>query len=45
MAHEYDKSKIRDNKDKEYSHDNLFDTLFGLFWIKTEVYLKKILIF
>ena len=42
MAHEYDKSKIRDNKDKEYSHDNLFDTLLGLFEIKTEVYKKDL---
>ena len=42
MAHEYDKSKIKDNKDKEYSHDNLFDTLLGLFEVKTEVYKKDL---
>ena len=42
MSHEYDKSKIKQNKDKEYSHDNLFDTLLGLFEVKTEVYKKEL---
>lgn len=35
-------SKIKQNKDKEYSHDNLFDTLLGLFEVKTEVYKKEL---
>ncbi|MCT7493486.1 phosphoethanolamine transferase [Aliarcobacter cryaerophilus] len=42
MAHEYDINKIKQNKDKEYSHDNLFDTLLGLFEVKTEVYKKEL---
>lgn len=42
MSHEYDRSKIKQNKDKEYSHDNLFDTLLGLFEVKTEVYKKEL---
>ncbi len=42
MAHEYDINKIKQNKDKEYSHYNLFDTLLGLFEVKTEVYKKEL---
>ncbi|MGJ0371878.1 phosphoethanolamine--lipid A transferase [Aliarcobacter cryaerophilus] len=42
MAHEYDINKIKQNRDKEYSHDNLFDTLLGLFEVKTEVYKKEL---
>ena len=42
MAHEYDINKIKQNKDKEYSHDNLFDTLLKLFEVKTEVYKKEL---
>ncbi len=42
MSHEYDRSKIKQNKDKEYSHDNLFSTLLGLFEVKTEVYKKEL---
>ena len=42
MAHEYDINKIKQNKDKKYSHDNLFDTLLGLFEVKTEVYKKEL---
>lgn len=42
MAHEYNKSQIKENRDKEYSHDNLFSTILGLFEVKTEVYKKEL---
>ena len=42
MEYEYDRSKIKANKDKEYSHDNLFDTLLGMFEVETEVYKKEL---
>lgn len=36
-----DLEKVRENKDKRYSHDNLFHILLGLFEVETEVYKKK----
>ncbi|MCT7506256.1 phosphoethanolamine--lipid A transferase [Aliarcobacter cryaerophilus] len=42
MAHEYNKSQIKENRDKAYSHDNLFSTILGLFEVKTEVYKKEL---
>jgi lipid A ethanolaminephosphotransferase len=33
--------KVRQKKDKQYSHDNLFHTLLGLFEVETEVYDEK----
>ncbi|WP_419677742.1 phosphoethanolamine transferase [Aliarcobacter lanthieri] len=40
MEHEYDKDKLKTYKDKEFSQDNLFHTLLGLFEVETEVYKK-----
>lgn len=36
-----DISKIKQNRDKEYSQDNLFHTLLGIFNVQTSVYHKK----
>ena len=36
-----DVDKIRSMKDKEFSHDNLFHTLLGIFNVKSEVYDQK----
>jgi lipid A ethanolaminephosphotransferase len=33
--------KIKQNKDKNYSHDNLFHTLLGIFNVQTKVYNKE----
>jgi lipid A ethanolaminephosphotransferase len=33
--------KIRQNKDQQYSHDNLFHTLLGVFEVESEVYIKE----
>jgi len=38
MKKEIPISKLKKEKDKIYSHDNLFHTLIGLFEVKTEVY-------
>ncbi len=40
MEHEYDKDKVKLIKDNEFSQDNLFHTLLGLFEVETEVYKK-----
>lgn len=40
MEHEYDKTKVKLIKDNEFSQDNLFHTLLGLFEVETEVYKK-----
>ena len=42
IANEYDKEKLKSLKDKEFSHDNLFDTLLGIFEVQTEVYKKDL---
>lgn len=41
MKKEIDVKTIEQNKDKKYSHDYLFDSLLGLFNVKTEVYNQK----
>ena len=41
MKDDYDLEKINSIKDNEFSHDNLFHTLLGLFEVDTEVYDKK----
>ncbi len=33
--------KVRHNKDKQYSHDNLFHTLLGIFEVTSDVYKKE----
>jgi len=33
--------KVRQNRDKQYNHDNLFHTLLGLFEVETEIYDDK----
>ncbi len=37
--------KVRQNKDKQYSHDNLFHSLIGLFEVETEIYDETLDIF
>ena len=37
----FDLKKIQKNREKEYSQDNLFHTLLGIFNVKTEVYKKE----
>ncbi|XOF33336.1 MAG: phosphoethanolamine transferase [Candidatus Electrothrix sp. YB6] len=37
-----DVDSIQKKRDREYSHDNLFHTLLGLFEIKTEVYNREL---
>jgi lipid A ethanolaminephosphotransferase len=41
MSKDIDIKKIKQNKDKKYSHDNLFHTLLGIFEVKTKVYDKN----
>ena len=41
MAQEIDINKLKKDKNKKYSQDNLFDTLLGIFDVKTKVYNKK----
>ena len=41
MAQEIDINKLKKDKNKRYSQDNLFDTLLGIFDVKTKVYNKK----
>jgi len=38
MKQDFDVKKLKANSDKEFSQDNLFSTLLGLFKVKTEVY-------
>ena len=45
MKDEIDTKKLKEKKDKHYSHDNLFHTLLGIFDVKTEVYDKDMDIF
>jgi lipid A ethanolaminephosphotransferase len=40
MSKDLNIEKIRQNKDKKYSHDNLFQTLLAIFEVETEVYIK-----
>ncbi len=42
MEPEYDKEKLKTYKDKEFSQDNLFHTILGLFEVETEVYNKEL---
>ena len=42
MQKEYSKEKLKSYKEKEFSHDNLFHTVLGLFEVETEVYKKEI---
>lgn len=42
MEHEYDKEKLKKYKDENFSQDNLFHTLLGLFEVKTEIYKPKL---
>lgn len=42
MEEEYDKKKLKSYKDKEFSQDNLFHTVLGLFEVETEVYKKEL---
>ncbi|RRS30285.1 MAG: sulfatase [Epsilonproteobacteria bacterium (ex Lamellibrachia satsuma)] len=41
MSKEINITKIEQNKNKKYSQDYLFDTLLGIFNVKTKVYDKK----
>ena len=41
MQEHLDISKIKSSKDSEFSHDNLFHTLLGIFDVQTEVYEKE----
>jgi lipid A ethanolaminephosphotransferase len=41
MSKDIDIKKIKQNKDKRYSHDNLFHTLLGIFEVQTKVYDKN----
>ncbi len=36
--HDYDVQRIRKEKDNNYSHDNVFHTLLGLFEIESDIY-------
>ncbi|MGP1486133.1 MAG: phosphoethanolamine transferase [Campylobacter sp.] len=38
----YDIEKLKSYKDREFSHDNLFHTLLGIFEVQTEIYDKKL---
>jgi len=40
MKKDINSEKINHNSDKEYSHDNLFHTLLGIFEVHTDVYKK-----
>jgi len=40
MSKDLNMEKIRQNKDKKYSHDNLFQTLLAIFEVETEIYIK-----
>ena len=42
MEKEYSKEKLKSYKEKEFSHDNLFHTVLGLFEVETEVYKKEL---
>ena len=35
-------TKIRENSNRKYTHDNLFQTLLGIFEVKTELYNKNL---
>jgi len=41
MKEDINMNKLEKNKDKDYSQDNLFHTLIGIFDVKTKVYDKK----
>ncbi|MGE3592418.1 MAG: sulfatase-like hydrolase/transferase, partial [Arcobacter sp.] len=40
MKEDYNIEKLNTYKNKEFSHDNLFHTLLGLFEVETDVYKK-----
>jgi len=41
MKKDIDVKKLKANSDKEFSQDNLFSTILGLFNVRTEVYDTK----
>lgn len=41
MSKDIDLDKVRQQKDENYSQDNLFNTLLGLFEVKTDIYNKE----
>lgn len=41
ISKEINLTRIRQNTDKRYSHDNLFHTLLGIFEVESEVYVKE----
>jgi len=40
ISSDLDIEKIKQNKDKRYTHDNLFHTLLGIFEVQTKAYNK-----
>ncbi len=42
MKEDYDIEKLKSYKDKNFSQDNLFHTLLGIFEVETEVYKKEL---